>query len=241
MQQEITSLIKILKRDEQKFSNVNKIAFNKFQKWCAYIERIIQGSGKNPNIISMAFVQKLIAYMGIIDSLKLSSGSSRKNIVLFFDKLDENEKFLTMMAVQVGRTETGSNLQGHPSKKKQREEEIVHAYLTNNSRDLEKFFRKIILSDVSLYGLRSVLVHEGGFVISMVDSAGSILASYSPNMALKIDENIMSLDEMFLRGFCRIVDINTPPLKSRAKTFLQRSRYAAKTPEYLQLFESKFS
>src|SRR3989338_9927681 len=235
MEQNITDIIEILKEHEQKFRDTERLAFKKFLKWYAHSNKIIQESKRNPNIISMAFTTKLVAYSGIIDSLKLSNGSSRKNFEEFFYLFDEHERFLIMVAIQIGK----STLE--ISEKERREEKIVDAYLKNSSKDFNDIFKKTITNKVSLYGLRSRLVHQGEFVLTMSSRDDAILAHFSPGLELMINEKVISLDEMFLRGFCKIVKIEAPPLKSRARDFLLRNNYASKTPEYSRLFQAKFN
>ena len=240
MEQNITDIIEILKKYEQKFRDTERLAFKKFLKWYAHSNKIIQESKRNPNIISMAFTTKLVAYTGIIESLKLSDGDARKKFKGFFypedageRTFDEHERFLIMVAIQIGK----STLE--ISEKERREEKIVDAYLKNSSKDFNDIFEKTI---ASLYSLRSRLVHQGEFVLTIISSGDdAILAHFSPGLELMINEKVISLDEMFLRGFCKIVKIEAPPLKSRARDFLLRNNYASKTPEYSRLFQAKFN
>ena len=240
MEQNITDIIEILKEHEQKFRDTERLAFKKFLKWYAHSNKIIQESKRNPNIISMAFTTKLVAYTGIIESLKLSDGDARKKFKGFFypedageRTFDEHERFLIMVAIQIGKSTLET------SEKEQREEKIVDAYLKNSSKDFNDIFEKTI---ASLYSLRSRLVHQGEFVLTIISSGDdAILAHFSPGLELMINEKVISLDEMFLRGFCKIVKIEAPPLKSRARDFLLRNNYASKTPEYSRLFQAKFN
>lgn len=236
--QHLNEILKILNDKEKSFSNDYQVALKKFKKWHAHIERIIQGSEKNPNIIAMAYTQKLTAYSGIIESLNLSNGGSAKKFENFFNLLDEHEKFFVMMAVQIGRDS---------DERKQREVKIVCAYLKNSSEDFNGLFSKTINNNeardtLGLYNFRSRLVHQGEFVLAVVDSSGAILPYYSPDLELRIDESIISLDEMFLRGFCKVVNINNiSPLISRVKEFLTKNNYARKNQAYSIWFETKFN
>ena len=240
MEQNITDIVEILKKYEQKFCDTKRLAFQKFLRWHAYSNKIIQENKGNPNIISMAFTTKLVAYSGIIESLKLSDGDARKKFKGFFypedageRTFDEHERFLIMVAIQIGKSTLET------SEKEQREEKIVDAYLKNSSKDFNDIFEKTI---ASLYSLRSRLVHQGEFVLTIISSGDdAILAHFSPGLELMINEKVISLDEMFLRGFCKIVKIEAPPLKSRARDFLLRNNYASKTPEYSRLFQAKFN
>ena len=248
MEQNITDIIEILKEHEQKFRDTERLAFKKFLKWYAHSNKIIQESKRNPNIISMAFTTKLVAYSGIIESLKLSAGGnvivcptckkalnvgSRKNFEEFFYLFDEHGKFLVMVVIRLGKFALET------SGKEQREEKIVDAYLKNSSKDFNDIFEKTI---ASLYSLRSRLVHQGEFVLTIISSGDdAILAHFSPNAELMINEKVISLDEMFLRGFCKIVNVEAPSLKSRAEDFLLKNNYYHKTLEYSQLFEAKFN
>src|SRR3990167_1714968 len=137
-----------------------------------------------------------------------------------------------MVAIRIGKSALET------SGKEQREEKIVDAYLKNSSKDFNDIFEKTI---ASLYSLRSRLVHQGEFVLTMSSRDDAILAHFSPGLELMINEKVISLDEMFLRGFCKIVKIEAPPLKSRARDFLLRNNYASKTPEYSRLFQAKFN
>src|SRR3989338_148262 len=240
MEQNITDIIEILKEHEQKFRDTERLAFKKFLKWYAHSNKIIQESKRNPNIISMAFTTKLVAYTGIIESLKLSDGDARKKFKGFFypedageRTFDEHERFLIMVAIQIGKSTLET------SEKEQREEKIVDAYLKNSSKDFNDIFEKTI---ASLYSLRSRLVHQGEFVLTIISSGDdAILAHFSPGLELMINEKVISLDEMFLRGFCKIVNVEAPSLKSRAEDFLLKNNYYHKTLEYSQLFEAKFN
>ena len=236
MKKNINDLVQILEDHKQNFSNTYRLAFKKFVLWHKYIKKIIQESKKNPNIIAMAFTQKLIAYSGIIESLKLGN-SPVKKFESFFNLLDEHEKFLVMMAVKIGKTDKD---------RKQREERIVNAYLKNSLDDFNSLFRETVnistkRGALGLYNLRCRLVHQGEFVLAMtLISNGVRPLYYSQDLKLKIDESVISLDEMFLMGFYKIVNISAPSLISRAKEFLRKNHYTTKTQEYLQLFKTKF-
>lgn len=234
MTEEVRTIVDLIEARKDSLSVEHGLAYKKFRMWQALLEKVIGIDPLNPNIVALTLTQKIIAYTGVIESLNLGNGSAN-SFTSYFDCFSENERFLLMMSIRLGKD---------MDSRKVREEEIVDAYLRKSTDEFNGLFAKTLNNDdreiPGIYNLRSRMVHSGEYTVAMVFSTGEN-RTYSPDMKIEIDEKLVSLDELFLIGFCKHAGIEVSLNISRVKHFLLHNYYATKSQEYHQLFSNKFS
>lgn len=210
-----------LTREKSRLRPKYQLAVEKYEMWEAYYRRVLGIAEGKPNIVSMAYTQKLLAYTGIAESLFPKRMRPHEKVDEFFGGLDAYSKLLFMMTVRYGADERQC---------RNREARILNAYTNKRRTQFDNYFKDIISlrrdrdrnRGIALFNLRSRLVHHGEFIFSAVESGtNEIVLLASPSFSLAINEQHMSLDEAFLRGICAKAKFHVPAPTARVDQLLR--------------------
>ncbi|MEM5811877.1 MAG: hypothetical protein QXG91_04030 [Candidatus Aenigmatarchaeota archaeon] len=235
----------LIQRLEEKFKNSKRpikahIAFKKFKTWNAFWNKVISIDPSNPNIQALVFSVKIIILCGILESLlrKKDAESSKELFEQAMNFLDDEEKFLFCQQVFVLNK---FNLNISDVNKR-----ILNFYLREETNNFQQEFKRIVNY---FYGLRSELVHQGGWGITI--TYGPIFLFLlgkgkkkkgGKRRELKLNERYISLEEIFLRILAKYskIDIDDLSLKNKVKKFILEQGYATKNKKHFELFKKKF-